>query len=92
MLDFPDLIPVVVVEEYLRSLPTEVEDVAQTGPREAGDSQLQGEAELLAQHGQLLQQVVSADRDFFIKQRKIIRVVSCVVGTIRTYSHSLQEI
>ena len=41
-----------------------MEDVAQTGPGQAGDLHLQGEAVLLPQHGQLLQQVVLADGDF----------------------------
>ena len=64
MSDFPDLVPIVVIKEYLRSIPAEVQDVAQPGPSKAGDFHLQGEAELLVQHRQLLQQVVPADGDF----------------------------
>ena len=67
MLDSPDLVAVVVVQEYLRSILTEVEDVAQTRPGEAGDFHLQGEAELLPQHIQLLQQVVLAYGDFLMR-------------------------
>ena len=57
-----------MVQEYSRPLLAEVKDVAKTRPSEAGDFHLQGEAELLVQHGQLLQQVVLADGDFLIRE------------------------